>query len=122
MSGNIVVGAAELARDLAAAAKGMRSETPRVVQVAALKIKQGMQRDAAGSAHFKQIARSISYDLADGGMTAEIGPRNDGGAGELANIAYVGTSRGGGTLNLTGPLDAETPTVVEHLTRLMEGR
>ena len=122
MSGNIVVGAAELARDFADAAGGMRREARKVVQVGAIKIKQGMQRDANASTHFKQIARSISYDLADGGLTAEIGPRNDGGAGELANIAYIGTSKGGGTLKLTGPLEAEAPTILEHLQRLAEGR
>lgn len=122
MSDFTVIGARELSRDLAHAAGAMRPEAARVVQQGALRIKQGMQRDASGSQHFRQIAGAISYDLADGGLAAEIGPRDDGGAGELANIAYIGTSRGGGTLDLTGPLKAEEPAILEHLRRIAEGR
>ena len=122
MSDFTVIGARELSRDLAHAADAMKPEAARVVQQGALRIKQGMQRDAGGSQHFRQIAGAISYDLADSGLAAEIGPRDDGGAGELANIAYIGTSRGGGTLDLTGPLNAEEPAILEHLQRIAEGR
>lgn len=69
----------------------------------ALEIKRGMQDDFKGSRHFKQVARSIDYDLqshqafGSGVLTAEIGPnvsRNP--AASLAGIAYFGGSRGGG--------------------------
>lgn len=128
-----VIGARELSRDLAHAADAMKPEAARVVQQGALRIKQGMQRDANASRHFSggggkgaPLAASISYELADGGLAAEIGPVNAPGntktGGELANIAYIGTSRGGGTLDLTGPLNAEAPAILEHLQRIAEGR
>ena len=65
----------------------------------ALEIKRGMQDDFKGSRHFKQVARSIDYEVTDGpaGLTAEIGPnvsRNP--SASLAGIAYFGGSRGGG--------------------------
>lgn len=64
----------------------------------ALNIKRAMQHDLeqSGNAGIRHVARSISYDLIDGDGTveAEIGPDKPSGA--LANIAYFGTSRGGG--------------------------
>lgn len=64
----------------------------------ALNIKRAMQQDLqqSGNAGIRHVARSISYDIIDGDNTveAEIGPDKPSGA--LANIAYFGTSRGGG--------------------------
>lgn len=64
----------------------------------ALNIKRAMQQDLqqSGNAGIRHVARSISYDLIDGDNTveAEIGPDKPSGA--LANIAYFGTSKGGG--------------------------
>lgn len=118
-----VTGARELAQEFASMAGRVPDEVRKVVQVGALKIKQGMQRDASGSAHFGQLAGSISYSLWGnaGASRAEIGPVDDGGSGELANIAYIGTARGGGTLDLTGPLKAETPAILEHIDRIIGG-
>ena len=65
----------------------------------ALEIKRGMQDDFKGSRHFKQVARSIDYEVTDGpaGLTAEVGPNAArGSAAPLAGIAYFGGSRGGG--------------------------
>lgn len=68
------------------------------VSKGALNIKRAMQADlkASGNAGLRHVARSISYDLIDGDGTveAEIGPDKPSGA--LANIAYFGTSKGGG--------------------------
>lgn len=68
------------------------------VSKGALNIKRAMQADlkASGNAGIRHVARSISYDLIDGDNTveAEIGPDKPSGA--LANIAYFGTSKGGG--------------------------
>lgn len=69
----------------------------------ALEIKRGMQKDFYGSRHFKQVARSIDYDIKEHGfagagiLQAEIGPdaaRNP--SAPLAGIAYFGGSNGGG--------------------------
>lgn len=68
------------------------------VSKGALNIKRAMQQDLkqSGNAGIRHVARSISYDLIDTGATveAEIGPDKPSGA--LANIAYFGTSKGGG--------------------------
>ena len=80
------------------------------VNKGALNIKRAMQQDLeqSGNAGIRAVARSISYDLIDGDHTieAEIGPDKPSGA--LANIAYFGTSRGGGhTRDPIEPLNEE---------------
>lgn len=99
-----------------------------VVAKSALNTKNIMRKDAQGSAHFKQLAPTISYDLkvhefgGDGVVEAEIGP-SGGGAASLAGIAYFGTSRpGGGTVR--NPEDAmleEAPNFYEFAFRATEG-
>lgn len=81
-----------------------------VVEKSALNTKNIMRRDARGSKHFKQLARTISYDVkvhgfaGDGVIEGEVGPAGAG-AASLAGIAYFGTSRpGGGTVR--NPEDA----------------
>jgi len=81
-----------------------------VVEKSALNTKNVMRKDARGSKHFKQLARTISYDVrvhgfgGDGVIEGEVGP-SGGGAASLAGIAYFGTSKpGGGTLR--NPEDA----------------
>ena len=91
------------------------SEVEAIVGRGALNIKTQLVREMRESKHFKGFAQGISYDvrsgLAFGGgvIEAEIGPESDGpGAG--ANIAYFGTSRGGGTVpEPSGALKAEAP-------------
>lgn len=81
---------------LADAANGVMPEIRKVVSKGALNVKNQMQSEAAGSRHFK-FASTINYDLTGNAVMAEaeIGPRKLG-AGNLANIAYFGGSRGGG--------------------------
>ena len=89
-------------RQVAADATRLPGELSRwlrpAVSKGALNIKRAMQADlkASGNAGIRHVARSISYDLIDGDNTveAEIGPDKPSGA--LANIAYFGTSKGGG--------------------------
>lgn len=79
-----------------------------VVSKGALNVKNEMQDDARESPYFGQIAPTISYDLVadESGVEAKIGPDKDrlkqanrrtGPAG-ISNVAYFGTSRGGGTI------------------------
>lgn len=101
-------------RQIAADATRLPGELSRWLRPAvsrgALNIKRAMQADLeqSGNAGIRAVARSISYDLIDGDHTieAEIGPAKPSGA--LANIAYFGTSRGGGhTRDPIEPLNEE---------------
>lgn len=104
--------ARRFAADLTAATQRVADGVPQVVERGALNIKNRMVDAMRSSVHFKGAARSISYDMRDGGFEAEIGPRSGPGEpGALANIAYFGGSRGGGG-TVEDPqvaLDAETP-------------
>lgn len=72
-----------------------------VVAKGAVNIKEDMRANMGASSSFGHLARAITYDLKNGDLTAEIGmvkkmkgqkapPRRGG------NIAYFGTSKGGG--------------------------
>ena len=93
-----------LARSFRAIPAQMVPKLRGVVAKSALNTKNAMRKDAQASGHFKQIARTIGYDLkvhefgGDGVIEAEIGP-SGGGSASLAGIAYFGTSKpGGGTV------------------------
>jgi hypothetical protein len=99
-----------------------------VVAKSAVNTKKIMQKDARSSRHFKQLARTINYDIktfgfaGDGVIEAEIGP-SGGGSASLAGIAYFGTSKpGGGTIR--NPEDAmleEAPNFLEYAFKATEG-
>ncbi|UJP41785.1 hypothetical protein [Cellulomonas palmilytica] len=110
-----------LAVDLTKAAAATTDLVRPVVQRGALNIKRDLQADAAASAHFKGMTSSISYDteVTRRGVEAEIGPDKKRRGGALGNIAYFGTSRGGGTLDLDGPLAAEEPRLVASLAKAL---
>lgn len=96
-----------------------------VVAKGAVNIKNH-QRDAAKrSKHFKGFARAITFDVRGGMISgtavieAEIGPVK-GKPGSLGNIAYFGTSRGGGTVeDPQVALDEEEPKFNAALGKLM---
>lgn len=112
-----------LAADLTAAAAKVQLGARPVIARAALNIKAQLRDEMGASAHFRGAADSISYDLLDGGLTAEIGPSSEGGSpGNLANIAYFGTSKGGGTVpDPDGALQAEAPALEKALADLIDG-
>ena len=94
-----------------------RRDVRAVLEKGANNIKNQLRAEMLGSTHFGQIAPAISYDILEraGGVEAEIGPVK-GSPGSLANIAYFGTSRGGGTVaDPEGALTAEVPSVVRHI-------
>ena len=87
----------------------MRQVEPRLarrlrptVTKGALNIRRDLRRQMGSSRHFKGFA-DISYDLDPDGFGAEIGPDRPG-RGQGANLAYFGTSRGGGTVE--DPIEA----------------
>lgn len=114
-----------LAADMRKAPDVLAKDVRGVVTKGAVNIKNH-QRDAAKrSKHFKGFARSITFDV-HGGMIfgtavieAEIGPVK-GKPGSLANIAYFGTSRGGGTVeDPSVALDDEEPRFISALEKIM---
>jgi hypothetical protein len=112
-----------LAADLTKAGADIEAKALGVVTKGALNIKNQLRTEMLASRHFKGIARSISYDIhgaqmfGAGVIEAEIGPISDpGSGGNLANIAYFGSSRGGGTVpDPAGALDAELPNFMTAL-------
>jgi len=117
-----------LARSFRAIPALMVPKIKPVVARSALNTKKVMQKDARSSRHFKQLARTISYDIkvnsfgGDGVIEGEVGP-SGGGSASLAGIAYFGTSRpGGGTVR--NPEDAmleEAANFYEHAFKATEG-
>lgn len=112
------------AADLDAAGKVSEREVRAVVTKGALNITKQLADEASQSVHFGQVARSINFDVrsSTGGIEAEIGPdKQRSPSGRLGNIAYFGTSRGGGTLpDPEGALLAEAPAFEQYLLDLAE--
>lgn len=105
--------ARRFAADLTAATQRVVDKVPPVVKRGAQNIKTQMRDAMFSSDHFKGAARSISYDITNGGFEAEIGPVTGPGGvpGDLAHLAYFGGVNGGGG-TVEDPqvaLDAETP-------------
>jgi len=82
--------------DLTSVDSRLRPDVAGVVKKGAQNVKDDLQAEARKSRHFRGFAPGISYDM-KGDFEAEIGPTK-GRPGSLANIAYFGTSRGGGTV------------------------
>jgi hypothetical protein len=116
-------GAAELralSANLGRIAGSAVEDVDAVIQRAALNVKREMQADASGSAHFKGMAGSITYDshYQLGKVRYVVGPDKGRRGGALGNIAYFGTSRGGGTLDINKPLRTEEPRMLSALEAL----
>lgn len=110
------------ARDLDKIASKALSDTDAVLKKGAQNIKDDLVADARGSKHFKGMSGSISYDsmYGIGHAKYEIGPDKSRRGGALGNIYYFGTSRGGGTGDLEGPLARETPNLERELNKLVD--
>lgn len=96
------------------------AQVSKVVSKGAVQIKEQLRAEAQASKHFKGFARGITYDLESGPGFAEalIGPEK-GKPGSLGNIAYFGTSRGGGTVpDPSLALEAEVPAFEKALSEL----
>ena len=109
--------------DLTGAVDRVVREAPRAVKYGALQIKNQLVSEMRGSRSFKGIGGSISFDIIDGGFTAEIGPTSTpGSAGNLANIAYFGGSNGGGGTvpDPSGALEAEAPRFEKAIADMAE--
>lgn len=98
-------------------------EVDKVLEVGAVKIKDGLNENLRGSRHFKGAGGSVTYDQRYSLNEAAyvIGPDKSRRGGALGNIAFFGTSRGGGTVDLEGPMREEAP-VVEGLLADLVGK
>lgn len=91
-----------LVADLTDVPLKMRRNVVPVIKRGANEIRNDLSVQMAKSKHFKGFD-DISYDIDGDGMGAEIGPKK-GKPGSGANLAYFGTSRGGGTVE--DPIEA----------------
>lgn len=112
------------------AIEGKVAATPKQVEAVthrgASNIKRTLRKEMFASKHFKGAGSAIGYDLRSGGafgggfVEAEIGPER-GAPGSIANVAYFGTSRGGGTVaDPQEALDAEVPNFEKYIGDLAE--
>lgn len=110
------------ARDLDKIPSKALPDTDAVLKKGAQNIKDDLVADARSSKHFKGMAGSISYDsmYGIGHAKYEIGPDKSRRGGALGNIYYFGTSRGGCTGDLEGPLARETPNLERELNKLVD--
>lgn len=111
-----------LAQKLAAAPLKKQTLVAAAVKKGAQNIKEAIQDDVKGSSN-KSIRRiPIAYEMkADGTrIEADIGPRKEG-AGNLANIAFFGTSRGGGTHQFYEHGEEELPTAAKYVQKAAVG-
>jgi len=112
------------AADLGRIAGQAIPDTDKVLKKGAQNIKDDLVSEARSSRTLgARLAGSISYDRIGGvgSLGYEIGPDKSRRGGALGNIYYFGTSRGGGTGDLEGPLDRETPNLERELGRVVDG-
>lgn len=101
-------------------AKGVarRAAITMAVKKGAQNVKNDLREDLSGSGNkaFRRIPITYEVKESAGRVTAEIGP-SKGGAGSLANIAFFGTAKGGGTHEFYEHGEAELPNLAEHVAK-----
>lgn len=111
----------QLSADLRALPEHARSDARQVIKRGAVNVKRQLVSEMQTSPSFRGVASAISFDMEEraGSVEAVIGPTK-GAPGSLANIAYWGGSRGGGTVpDPKGALDAEAPVASAYLLDLL---
>lgn len=88
------------------------------VKKGAQNVKNSIRDDLKGSGNkaFRSIPVTYTVRETPGRITAEIGSTK-GGAGSLANIAFFGTARGGGTHRFYEHGEEELPKLAEYVAR-----
>ena len=101
-------------------AKGVarRAAITMAVKKGAQNVKNSIRDDLNGSGNkaFRSIPITYTVSETPGRISAEIGPTK-GGAGSLANIAFFGTARGGGTPRFYEHGEEELPKLAEYVAR-----
>lgn len=101
-------------------AKGVarRAAITMAVKKGAQNVKNDIREDlsSSGNKAFRRIPITYEVKESAGRVTAEIGP-SKGGAGSLANIAFFGTAKGGGTHEFYVFGEDEMPRLAEHVAK-----
>jgi hypothetical protein len=125
MASSSVHGVHEFIADLQRVSRTALRDVDAITKRAAQNIKTELVTEAQGSGSFSAIAPTISYEqhYGRGKVAYDIGPDKDrGGAASLAGIAYFGGAHGGGgKLDFEGPLERETPRMMQHLSQYLGG-
>lgn len=101
----------------AAAAHAKASiEVAKAVKKGAQNVKDAIQKDVSGSGNAAIRRVAIGYELGTTGSSvyADVSPR-EGGASSLANIAFFGTARGGGTHRFYEHAEEELPILADYV-------
>lgn len=114
--------ARRIANNLGKVAASTVKDVDAVMKRGAQNLKDDLAADARSSEHFKGMAGAISYDAmpALNRISYEVGPDKARRGGALGNIYYFGTSRGGGTGDLDGPVEREGPRLEQNLLKLAD--
>lgn len=111
-----------LAQKLAAVPLKKHALVAAAVKKGAQNIKEAIQADVQGSSNKAIRCIPIAYEMKDEGtrIEADIGPRKEG-AGNLANIAFFGTPRGGGSHEFYQHGEDELSTAAEYVHKAASG-
>lgn len=109
-----------LADELMAVPAEVEPKVRKVVARGALNVKNTMRDEAQSGGSYRHFHRSISYDLENGGMAAEIGPDKGRIQGALGNILYFGTSKNAPQLDIMSGLNREAPRFERALIDVVE--
>lgn len=98
---------------------GRRALVSAAVKKGAQNVKENIEADlkTSGNRAFRRIP--IHYDMQTVGLTgvaADISPVK-GGAGSLANVAFFGTAKGGGTHRFYEHAEDELPQLAEYVAK-----
>lgn len=95
-----------------------RAAISAAVKKGAQNVKNSIRDDLkdSGNRAFRRIPISYTLQESAGRITAEIGPTK-GGTGSLANIAFFGTAKGGGTHEFYEHGEDELPRLAEHVAK-----
>lgn len=107
-----------LALDLSKAPGRIQRSAPKVLEVAANKIKRGMKDDASGHGHLPALDRHVSYTK-ESALSYEIG-FDKVGQGNLANIAAFGSVNNAPVMDHAAALRRETPVMLSKLGQAAE--
>ena len=106
----------ELGRRMALAQTVVRPKLAATVKKAAQNVKTAIESDvgASSNAGLRQVRVGYEAGSPGTGEYAEVSPR-EGGSSNLANIAFFGTARGGGTHEFYGHAEEELPTLADYV-------
>lgn len=106
----------ELGRRMALAQTVVRPQLAATVKKAAQNVKTAIESDvgASSNAGLRQVRIGYETGSTGTGEYADVSPR-EGGASSLANIAFFGTARGGGTHRFYEHAEDELPTLADYV-------